>query len=121
MSTLDFGVMSVFAILMVIIGLVFTVQSSKSSKSFFEAGGQTPWWINSLSLFISYFSAATFVVWGSIAYRYGLVANAIQFTMCLSGFVTAIFIAAHCKIRCAATAAEYILKRYFISSKQYYR
>ncbi len=120
MTTLDFGVMSVFAILMVIIGLVFTVQSSKSSKSFFEAGGQTPWWINSLSLFISYFSAATFVVWGSIAYRYGLVANAIQFTMCLSGFVTAIFIAGRWKKTGAATAAEYLGKRYGRAAKQYY-
>jgi SSS family solute:Na+ symporter len=120
MSTLDFVVMSVFAILMVIIGLVFTVQSSKSSKSFFEAGGQTPWWINGLSLFISYFSAATFVVWGSIAYRYGLVANAIQFTMCLSGFVTAWFIAARWKKTGATTAAEYLGKRFGRAAKQYY-
>lgn len=120
MSTLDFVVMSVFAILMVIIGLVFTVQSSKSSKSFFEAGGQTPWWINGLSLFISYFSAATFVVWGSIAYRYGLVANAIQFTMCVSGFVTALFIAARWKRTGATTAAEYLGKRYGRTAKQYY-
>jgi len=120
MTNLDFGVMSIFAVLMVIIGLVFTVQSSKSSKSFFEAGGQTPWWINSLSLFISYFSAATFVVWGSIAYRYGLVANAIQFTMCLSGFVTAIFIAGRWKKTGAATAAEYLGKRFGRTAKQYY-
>lgn len=120
MSKLDFVVMSVFAILMVIIGLVFTMQSSKSSKSFFEAGGATPWWINGLSLFISYFSAATFVVWGSIAYRYGLVANVIQFTMCLSGLVTALFIAARWKKTGATTAAEYIGKRFGRSAKQYY-
>ncbi|MCG2613377.1 sodium transporter [Terrimonas sp. NA20] len=120
MSNLDFVVMSVFAILMVVIGLVFTVQSSKSSKSFFEAGGATPWWINGLSLFISYFSAATFVVWGSIAYRYGLVANAIQFTMCLSGLVTALFIAARWKKTGATTAAEYLGKRFGRTAKQYY-
>ncbi|HEY4287825.1 MAG TPA: sodium:solute symporter family protein [Puia sp.] len=120
MGKLDFAVMSIFAILMVIIGLVFTVQSSKSSKSFFEAGGQTPWWINGLSLFISYFSAATFVVWGSIAYRYGLVANAIQFTMCLSGFVTALFIAGRWKKTGAATAAEYLGRRFGKAAKQYY-
>lgn len=120
MSNLDFVVMSVFAVLMVVIGLVFTVQSSKSSKSFFEAGGATPWWINGLSLFISYFSAATFVVWGSIAYRYGLVANAIQFTMCLSGLVTALFIASRWKKTGATTAAEYLGKRFGRSAKQYY-
>lgn len=120
MSKLDFGVMSVFAVLMVIIGLIFTMQSSKSSKSFFEAGGQTPWWINGLSLFISYFSAATFVVWGSIAYRFGLVANAIQFTMCLSGLVTALFIASRWKKTGATTAAEYLGNRFGKSAKQYF-
>ena len=120
MSKLDFVVMSVFAILMVIIGLVFTVQSSKSSKSFFEAGGATPWWINGLSLFISYFSAATFVVWGSIAYRFGLVSNAIQFTMCVSGLVTALFIAGRWKNTGATTAAEYLGKRFGRNAKQYY-
>jgi SSS family transporter len=120
MSKLDLVVMSVFAILMVIIGLVFTVQSSKSSKSFFEAGGATPWWINGLSLFISYFSAATFVVWGSIAYRYGLVSNAIQFTMCVSGLVTALFIAGRWKNTGATTAAEYLGKRFGRTAKQYY-
>lgn len=120
MNKLDFIVICVFAILMVIIGLVFTVQSSKSSKSFFEAGGQTPWWINGLSLFISYFSAATFVVWGSIAYRYGLVANTIQFTMCLSGLVTAWFIAGRWKQTGATTAAEYLGRRFGRSAKQYY-
>src|ERR1041384_7278026 len=111
MSKLDFGVMSVFAVLMVIIGLVFTVQSSKNSKSFFEAGGQTPWWINSLSLFISYFSAGTFVVWGSIAYKSGFVANGIQMTMVIGGLLVAMLVAAKWKRTGAVTAAEYIGKR----------
>jgi SSS family transporter len=120
MGTIDFTVMSVFAVLIMAIGLIFTRQSSKSTKSFFEAGGQTPWWINGLSLFISYFSAATFVVWGSIAYKFGLVANTIQFTMCLSGLITALFIAGRWKKSGAVTAAEYLGKRYGKTPKQYY-
>jgi len=77
MKQLDFIVMSVFALLIFAIGLAFTKTGSKSGQAFFEAG-ETPWWINGLSLFISYFSAGTFVVWGSIAYKHGLVANAIH-------------------------------------------
>lgn len=120
MNKLDFIVICVFVVLMVIIGLIFTRQSSKSSKSFFEAGGSTPWWINGLSLFISYFSAATFVVWGSIAYKHGLVANTIQFTMCLSGLVTAFWIAGRWKKTGATTAAEYLGERYGKTAKQYF-
>ncbi|WP_256011420.1 sodium:solute symporter family protein [Desertivirga xinjiangensis] len=120
MANLDFIVMGVFALLIFAIGLTFTRVGSKSGQAFFEAGGETPWWINGLSLFISYFSAGTFVVWGSIAYKFGLVANAIQLTMAISGLIVTLFIAARWKRTGVATAAEYIGKRFGASEKQFY-
>lgn len=120
MGQLDFIVMAVFALLIFAIGLTFTRVSSKNGQAFFEAGGETPWWINGLSLFISYFSAGTFVVWGSIAYKYGFVANTIQFTMAISGLIVTIFIAAKWKRTGVATAAEYIGKRFGSNEKQFY-
>jgi len=120
MVQLDFIVMGIFALLIFAIGLTFTRVGSKNGQAFFEAGGETPWWINGLSLFISYFSAGTFVVWGSIAYKYGLVANAIQLTMAISGLIVTIFIAARWKKTGVATAAEYIGKRFGAREKQFY-
>ena len=120
MVQLDFIVMVVFAILIFAIGLVFTKMSSKSGQAFFEAGGETPWWINGLSLFISYFSAGTFVVWGSIAYKFGLVANAIQLTMAISGGIVAYFIAKRWKRTGVKTAAEYIGRRFGSNAQQFY-
>lgn len=120
MVQLDFIVMAVFALLIFAIGLTFTRMSSKNGQAFFEAGGETPWWINGLSLFVSYFSAGTFVVWGSIAYKYGLVANAIQLTMAISGLVVTLFIAAKWKKTGVATAAEYIGKRFGTNEQQFY-
>lgn len=120
MGQLDFIVMAVFAVLIFAIGLTFTRVSSKNGQAFFEAGGETPWWINGLSLFISYFSAGTFVVWGSIAYKHGLVANAIQLTMAMSGLIVMLFIAGKWKKTGSATAAEYIGKRFGAREKQFY-
>jgi SSS family transporter len=120
MVQLDFIVMAVFALLIFGIGLTFTRAGSKNGQAFFEAGGETPWWINGLSLFISYFSAGTFVVWGSIAYKFGLVSNMIQLTMAISGFLVAIFIAGRWKKLGVKTAAEYIGKRFGPRSKQFY-
>jgi SSS family solute:Na+ symporter len=120
MVQLDFIVMIVFALLIFGIGLTFTRMSSKTGNAFFEAGGETPWWINGLSLFVSYFSAGTFVVWGSIAYNNGLVANAIQLTMAISGLIVTLFIAARWKKTGVATAAEYIGKRFGSKEKQFY-
>ncbi|WP_293308283.1 sodium:solute symporter family protein [Pedobacter sp. UBA5917] len=120
MVTLDFYVMAIFAILIFSIGLIFTRVGSKSGQAFFEAGGATPWWINGLSLFISYFSAGTFVVWGSIAYKSGLVANVIQLTMAISGLLVARFIAARWKKTGAMTAADYLRTRFGVKTQQFY-
>ena len=120
MGQLDFIVMGVFAMLIFAIGLAFTKVGSKSGQAFFEAGGETPYWINGLSLFISYFSAGTFVVWGSIAYRSGIVSNVIQLTMAISGFIVAYFIAARWKRTGVKTAAEYIGKRFGFKTQQFY-
>ncbi|MEH6307466.1 sodium:solute symporter family protein [Olivibacter sp. CPCC 100613] len=120
MSTIDYLVMGIFAFLILCIGMVFTYTGSKNTSTFFEAGGNTPWWINGLSLFISYFSAGTFVVWGSIAYQAGFVANGIQLTMMLGGVITAIFIAHRWKKTGALTAAEYIGVRFGVKTQQFY-
>lgn len=120
MVQLDFIVMAVFALLILGIGMTFTRVGSKNSSAFFEAGGATPWWINSLSLFISYFSAGTFVVWGSIAYKSGFVANGIQMTMVIGGLLVAMFVAAKWKRTGAVTAAEYIGKRLGVKSQRFY-
>lgn len=117
---IDYIVMGVFALIILCIGMAFTYSGSKNTSAFFEAGGKTPWWINGLSLFISYFSAGTFVVWGSIAYRDGLVANGIQLTMMLGGLITAVFIAHRWKRTGALTAAEYIGVRFGVKSQQFY-
>jgi SSS family solute:Na+ symporter len=120
MGQLDFVVMAVFALLIFSIGIAFTRMGSSSGQAFFEAGGETPWWINGLSLFISYFSAGTFVVWGSLAYKHGLVANTIQLTMAVSGLIVALFIAARWKRTGTLTAAEYIGKRFGLNAQQFY-
>jgi len=120
MSNIDYTVMAVFALMILCIGMVFTYSGSKNTSAFFEAGGKTPWWINGLSLFISYFSAGTFVVWGSIAYQAGFVANGIQLTMMLGGLITAIFIAHKWKRTGALTAAEYIGVRFGVKTQQFY-
>lgn len=80
-------------------------------KSYFAAGGAVPWTINGLSLYMSFFSAGTFVVWGSIAYQYGWVAITIQLTMCVAGFVVAFVIAPKWRKTNVLTAAEFVRKR----------
>lgn len=110
MTTIDIGVILVFTLLVFICGMSFA-KSGKNMKSFFAAGGALPWWMSGLSLFMSFFSAGTFVVWGSIAYSSGWVAVTIQWTMCIAGLVIGFWIAPKWQKTKALTAAEYIKDR----------
>ena len=119
MTQLDYIVIILFCSIIVIAGLAFGKQG-KDMKSFFAAGGSVPWQINGIALFMSFFSAGTFVVWGSIAYQYGFVAVAIQWTMCIGGFLIAMFIAPRWKNAGILTAGEFIGERLGKKVQKYY-
>ena len=111
MGLIDTVVIIAFSLLIILIGLSFSKRSSGDMLSFFAAGGAVPWWINSLSLFMGFVSASTFVVWGSIAYSSGWVAITIQWAMSVAGVVTGILIAPKWHKTKSLTAAEYIFHR----------
>lgn len=119
MGLLDFVTIAVFTTGILLAGISFS-KSGKSMKSFFAAGGQVPWWISGLSLFMGFFSAGTFVVWGSIAYSYGWVAITIQCAMCLAGFGVGFFIAPKWRKTGVMTAAEYINRRLGVKVQKMY-
>jgi len=120
MTTLDYFVIGLFSLLIIFIGLSFSRKSGNDMLSFFAAGGAVPWWINSLSLFMGFVSASTFVVWGSIAYSSGWVAITIQWAMSIAGLVTGIFIAPKWHKTKSLTAAEYICHRLGIRTQKTY-
>ncbi|WP_196213521.1 sodium:solute symporter family protein [Bacteroides cellulosilyticus] len=119
MTLIDYCTILIFIIGMLLAGLSFSGKGT-SMKSFFAAGGSVPWGISGLSLFMGFFSAGTFVVWGSIAYTNGLVAITIQTTMCIAGFLVGAYIAPRWHKTGALTAAEYITKRFGVKTQKSY-
>ncbi len=119
MPVLDYLTILLFTLLVLVVGMVFT-RSGASMKSYFAAGGALPWWLSGLSLFMSFFSAGTFVVWGSIAYEYGWVAISIQWMMGLSGFLIAMFIAPRWKKANILTVGQYIGDRFGPGLRKFY-
>jgi SSS family solute:Na+ symporter len=118
-SSIDTTVILIFSAFILGIGLLFS-RTGKNLKSFFAGGEAVPWFIGGLSLFMSFFSAGTFVAWGSIAYKYGWVAITIQWTMCIGGLVTALYLAPKWKATGALTAAEFIKERLGTLVQKYY-
>ncbi|MGJ8733665.1 MAG: sodium:solute symporter family protein [Cellulophaga sp.] len=110
MGITDVSVIFIFVLLIFICGMSFS-KTGKNMKSYFSAGGALPWWMSGLSLFMSFFSAGTFVVWGAIAYSSGWVAISIQWTMCISGLIIGFVIAPKWQKTKAITAAQFITDR----------
>lgn len=118
-TTIDTAVIVIFSAFVLGIGLLFA-RTGRNLKSFFAGGEAVPWFIGGLSLFMSFFSAGTFVAWGSIAYKYGWVAITIQWTMCIGALVTGLYLAPRWKATGALTAAEFIRERLGLTVQKAY-
>lgn len=119
MGTLDYVTILLFAAGVMLAGVSFS-STGKNMKSFFAGGGNVPWWISGLSLFMGFFSAGTFVVWGSIAYSHGWVSVTIQLTMAAAGLAVGFFIAPRWNRTGCLTAAEYITRRFGVPTQKMY-
>ncbi|MEJ7913270.1 MAG: sodium:solute symporter family protein [Chitinophagaceae bacterium] len=118
-STIDTLVIFIFSAFVLVIGMLFA-RTGRNLKSFFAGGEAVPWFIGGLSLFMSFFSAGTFVAWGSIAYKYGMVSVTIQWMMALGGLITALLLAPRWKRTGALTAAEFIKERLGTAVQKFY-
>jgi SSS family transporter len=119
MTTLDYWVIAIFSVGILVAGL--SVSDRKADmKSYFGASGALPWWMSGLSLYMGFFSAGTFVVWGAIAYQQGWVAVSIQWTMAIAGFVIGRFIAPRWRQTGVLTAAEFIQQRFGSGVHKFY-
>ncbi len=116
---IDTAIIFIFSAFVLGIGMLFA-RTGRNLKSFFAGGEAVPWFIGGLSLFMSFFSAGTFVAWGSIAYKYGWVAVTIQWTMCLGALVTGLFLSPRWRATGNLTAAEFIRERLGENVQKFY-
>ena len=119
MKSLDLVVIALYVIGLVAMGALFA-RKMKNTRDMFAAGGQSPWWLSGLSAFMTMFSAGTFVVWGGIAYKHGLVAVSICTTLGISALLTGWLLAGVWKRQGVDSAAEFLELRFGRSLVQFY-
>ncbi len=115
----DYLVLALYALGLLGIALFFTLRV-KDTSDMFAAGGQSPWWMSGLSGFMTMFSAGTFVVWGGVAYRYGLVAVSISLCYGVAALLVGWTLAGHWKRLGVESAAEFLSLRFGNSIVQFY-
>lgn len=119
MSGLDYAVFGIYILGTLGLGGFFYFRS-KTSEDLFTAKGQSPWWVAGLSGFMTIFSAATFVVWGGIAYRYGVVALSINMCYGIAALAAGYFVASKWKAMGISTPSEYVCLRFGEAAVQFY-
>ena len=119
MQGLDYIVIVLYILGIVGAGMVF-VGRMKNSKEMFSAGGQSPWWVSGLSGFMTVFSAGTFVIWGGIAYKFGVVAIIINLAYGVAAMLVGWFIAGIWRKLGVESAAEFLHLRFGGSIVQFY-
>lgn len=119
MATADYVIILLYCAGMLLLGGILS-RSIKNASDMFVAGKTSPWWLSGLSGYMSFFSAATFVVWGSIAFKSGLVSVSISTTVGISAFLAGLFLARRWRSLGVSSAAEFIKIRYGTAAVQYY-
>lgn len=111
MSNFDYALLALYIIGIFIISVVSS-RKIKNQDDMFSAGGRAPWWASGVSAFMTMFSAGTFVVWGGIAYKYGLVAIIINLSYGIAALLVGYFVAGKWNKLGIATPAAYLQMRF---------
>lgn len=119
MAGLDYFVIVCYLALLVYVGIVLSKQV-KSTEDMFSAGKNIPWWYAGISSYMTMFSAGTFVIWGGIAYRLGLVGLMICLVYGFSGFIVAFVVSKRWRAGCYSSPAEFIELRFGNKALQLY-
>ena len=85
MESLDYIVIVLYFLGLIAVSVVMS-RKIKSSEDMFIAGRNSSWWLSGVSSYMTIFSANTFVVWGGVAYKSGLVAVVVALLVGVASF-----------------------------------
>lgn len=113
----DYTVIIGFFVVILAIG-VFFARQMRDMKDYFAGGKQVPWWLSSISLWMSSFSAFAFVAHSALAYKYGLVPVAMWWGGAAAIIMTAHLVAVRWRRVGTTSPMEFIEERYGLGMRQ---
>lgn len=88
LSTLDWSIIAGFLVISLLIGVVVSRQSGKSSADFFLSGRNMPWWLLGVSMVATTFSADTPNLVTDLVRKQGVAGNWAWWAFLLTGMMT---------------------------------
>ncbi|MBQ9138300.1 MAG: sodium:solute symporter [Alistipes sp.] len=99
---------------------VLVSRSIKSSADMFIAGRNSSWWLSGMSTYMTLFSASTFVIWGGVAYRSGIVAVLIGNILGFASFLVGRYLSGKWREMKIKSPGEYLTIRFGKRSLDFY-
>ena len=119
MGTLDYIVILFYFIGLVAVSVIMS-RKIKSSEDMFIAGRNSSWWLSGISSYMTIFSASTFVVWGGVAYKSGLVAVVVAICLGVASMIVGKWISGRWRSLRIKSPGEFLTVRFGHSSVSFY-
>lgn len=119
MGTLDYIVILFYFIGLVAVSVIMS-RKIKSSEDMFIAGRNSSWWLSGISSYMTIFSASTFVVWGGVAYKSGLVAVVVAICLGVASMIVGRWISGKWRSLRIKSPGEFLTVRFGHSSVSFY-
>jgi SSS family transporter len=110
-SAADYLIIAGFFVVMLLVGFYFS-RRMRDLQDYFSGGRQVPWWLSGISLYMSAFSAFTFVAYSEVAYKYGWVAITANWTAVPAMLISAYYFGPLWRRAARTSPLEFIEKRY---------
>ncbi|MCB9189917.1 MAG: Na+:solute symporter [Flavobacteriales bacterium] len=118
---IDYSIIIGFFIVSLLIGILVSKQSGKSSEDFFLSGRNMPWWLLGVSMVATTFAADTPGLVTQIVRKDGVMGNWVWWSMLLTGTVTVFFYAKLWRRSGVTTDLEFYELRYSGKSAAFLR
>lgn len=119
MGTLDYIIILFYFLGLVAVSVLMS-RRIKNSEDMFIAGRNSSWWLSGISSYMTIFSASTFVVWGGVAYKSGLVAVVVAICLGVASFIVGRWISGKWRSLRIKSPGEYLTVRFGHSTVSFY-
>lgn len=111
MSQLDYIVIILYFVGLIAVSVLMSKRIN-NSEDMFIAGRNSSWWLSGLSTYMTIFSASTFVIWGGVAYKSGLVATVVGMTLGFACFLTGKYLCGKWREMRIKSPGEFLVVRF---------
>lgn len=119
MNWLDYTVILLYFAGLVGVSLMMS-RRIRNSEDMFIAGRNSSWWLSGVSSYMTIFSASTFVVWGGVAYKSGLVAAVVAVCLGFASLITGKWISGRWRRLRIKSPGEYLTVRFGHGTLRFY-